>query len=195
MSFSGYDYGDCGVPVPDEFKTRTCFPGYVFDCSLECVAVEHIRDGTCDDGTDDRGTSIMPNFACVEFYFDFGDCPILSCPDSDEPSVEDCAGNCSPIAAVGDTTCDDGSPVDFNCAPFLYDMLDCELPGVAYIEATLGYTGDLEILNASPLHRGYLDRFERAAGGDHHHWRRGVLLKWTAADAGCVRRGALQCAG
>ena len=172
------------MPVPDEFISRTCFPGYVFDCNLECVAVEFIRDGTCDDGTGidpsthrpiDRGTGrwvdgsitgIMPDFSCANFYYDFGDCHILSCGGCEpsvegcEPSVEDCAGNCNPIASVGDSTCDDGSSADFNCASFLYDMLDCELPVVAYIEATLGYAGDPEILNAtSPAYAAFETSF------------------------------------
>ena len=56
----GYDYGDCGLAVPDSFRGESCFPGYVFDCSLECVSVEGIRDGVCNNATSSNG-----NFDCV----------------------------------------------------------------------------------------------------------------------------------
>eukprot|EP01052_Picozoa_sp_SAG31_P045957 SAG31_NODE_8598_length_1423_cov_1.046073_1_plen_269_part_01 len=143
----GYDYGDCGVPVPNQFISRTCFPGYVFDCSLECVSVSHIRDEHCDDGS----ISESPNFNCAEFYWDFGDCTIMSCQSADEPSVPDCSGVCNPISGVGDSSCDDlsTSGANFNCAEFLYDMLDCDLPVVSYIEASLGYSGSTDILDTA----------------------------------------------
>ena len=52
---------------------------------------------------------------------------------------------------VGNQECNDGAQTTahFNCADFLYDMLDCELPTVAFIEATLGYSGDPGILDTS----------------------------------------------
>ena len=74
----GYDYGDCGVPVPDNFRGRTCFPGFVFDCSLSCVSVAHIRDRYCDDGSssdedaswmDPHQDSILPDFNCQDFFW------------------------------------------------------------------------------------------------------------------------------
>eukprot|EP01046_Picozoa_sp_COSAG06_P008740 COSAG06_NODE_446_length_15654_cov_8.176278_5_plen_84_part_00 len=65
----GFDYGDCGVPVPDNFIGKSCFPGFVFDCSIECVAVTGIRDGVCNSfEAAANNASIVGNFNCPEFF-------------------------------------------------------------------------------------------------------------------------------
>lgn len=68
----------------------------------------------------------------VTVHRDFGDCGSHpSCSDSRAPSVLDCAGTCQVIQAVGDRSCDDGTAnataADFNCAMFLFDLLDCDV--------------------------------------------------------------------
>ena len=129
----GYDYGDCGVEVPDSFIGQSCFPGYVFDCDIECVAVTGIKNGVCNNATSTDG-----NFDCPAFFNDFGDCEVQSCPDASVPSVSDCDGACAPISAVGDDTCNDGTAANnFNCEAFFYDMGDCAQPEVATVEAAL----------------------------------------------------------
>ncbi len=137
----GYDYGDCGVDVPDTFIGETCFPGYVFDCSIECVRVTGIRDGICNSiEAKAANSSIVGNFNCEAFFWDFGDCEIQSCTESVEPSVADCSGTCAPIAAVGDGTCHDGNQTaiaNFDCQSFFFDMGDCEQPQEQTVEAAL----------------------------------------------------------
>ena len=100
----GYDYGDCGADVPASFVGQSCFPGFVFDCDVTCVAVTGIRDGTCNNAASTNG-----NFDCAAFYNDFGDCPIQTCTSEAVPSVLDCDSSCAPISQVGDSTCNDGA--------------------------------------------------------------------------------------
>ena len=76
----------------------------------------------CDDGDPSTvGDIVWPDCSCTGF-------PQGSCPEGE---IEDCNGNCAPIAWIGDGYCDDGSfehngvLIFFDCPQFFNDGGDC----------------------------------------------------------------------
>lgn len=108
-----------------------CDPFEVQDCDGECFNQLLLGDGVCHDGVQ-AGT---PNFDCLEYNYDDGDClgDTDDGPCPDPLDVRDCNSKCWPLAWVGDGSCDDGTVYphgdpDFACLLFAYDDGDCPTP-------------------------------------------------------------------
>ncbi len=120
-----FDGGDCVV--------APCVVGEVLDCVGLCWPEVWVGDGWCDDGTMEAWGD--PNFDCVDFSSDAGDCDLATtgvCPGGE---VADCVGVCWPDTWVGDGWCDDGSSwpwgdPDYACELHVWDAGDCPDEGV-----------------------------------------------------------------
>lgn len=99
----GFDNGDCD----NAQEEISCPQGSMADCNGVCYAhdVASPDDGVCHDG------STGPDFVCLEWGDDGGDCP-STCPPGEVP---DCDGVCSSLDGLWNGTCDTGY-YDGNCS-------------------------------------------------------------------------------
>lgn len=84
----GFDAGDCEEetgetdPVADtdteawaDTDSDGCSAFMMLDCVGNCVSVDWVGDGVCDDGT---STTWVGDLNCAQFGFDGGDCDLDS---------------------------------------------------------------------------------------------------------------------